>query len=141
MHRWIVSPGEGADKVISYRQMTYLRIMLSAQPMCSEWLWSPTPPQTTSPASAFIFIYTQILIDQTLSRLITPFGQFLPALQVAVAYRWARLHPTASVHVYVVNVPAPWYPWVFLALDFMVSGPTQAAVGFTGMLGAHLHLF
>jgi hypothetical protein len=23
----------------------------------------------------------------------------------------------------------------------MISGPTQAAVGFTGMLGAHLHLF
>jgi Der1-like family len=45
------------------------------------------------------------------------------------------------VHVYVVNVPAPWYPWVYLALDFVVSGPTQAAVDFIGILGAHLHLF
>lgn len=45
------------------------------------------------------------------------------------------------MHVYVINVPAPWYPWVFLALDFVVSGPTQAAVDFTGILGAHLHLF
>jgi len=45
------------------------------------------------------------------------------------------------VHVYVLNVPAPWYPWAFLALDFVVSGPVQAAVDFTGILGAHLHLF
>ena len=78
---------------------------------------------------------------KTLSRLITPFGLFLPAIQVAIAYRWARLHPTSSVHVYVMNVPAPYYPWVFLALDFVVSGPIQAAVDFTGILGAHLHLF
>jgi hypothetical protein len=40
-----------------------------------------------------------------------------------------------------MNVPAPYYPWVFLALDFVVSGPIQAAVDFTGILGAHLHLF
>ena len=52
LHRWIVSPGEGADKVISYRRMTYLRIMLSAHPMCSEWLWSPTSSLHTSIASA-----------------------------------------------------------------------------------------
>jgi Der1-like family len=43
--------------------------------------------------------------------------------------------------VYVINVPAPWYPWAFLAIDFVVSGPTQAAVDFTGILGAHLHYF
>jgi hypothetical protein len=73
--------------------------------------------------------------------LITPVALFLPALQVAIAYRWSRLHPTSSVHVYVINVPAPYYPWVFLALDFVVSGPMQAAVDFTGILGAHLHLF
>jgi hypothetical protein len=72
---------------------------------------------------------------------VTSFGFYLPALQVAIAYRWSRLHPNSSVHVYVVNVPAPWYPWVFLALDFVVQGPTQAAVDFTGILGAHLHLF
>jgi len=79
--------------------------------------------------------------EKVFSRLITRFGFYLPALQVAIAYRWARLHPTSSVHVYVVNVPAPYYPWVFLALDFVVSGPAQAAVDFTGILGAHLHLF
>jgi Derlin-2/3 len=72
---------------------------------------------------------------------ITRNGAYLPALQVAIAYRWSRLHPNASVHVYVINVPALWYPWAFLALDFMVSGPTQAVVDFTGILGAHLHLF
>lgn len=65
----------------------------------------------------------------------------MPALQVAIAYRWSRLHPNSSVHVYVINVPAPYYPWVFLFLDFVVSGPIQAAVDFTGILGAHLHLF
>lgn len=73
--------------------------------------------------------------------MITRFGLYLPALQVAIAYRWSRLHPNASVRVYVVNIPAPWYPWAFLALDFVVSGPVQAAVDFTGILGAHLHLF
>ena len=73
--------------------------------------------------------------------MITRFGFYLPALQVAIAYRWSRLHPNASVHVYVVNIPAPWYPWAFLALDLVVSGPAQAAVDFTGILGAHLHLF
>ena len=78
---------------------------------------------------------------QTLSRLFTRIGLYLPALQVAIAYRWSRLHPNASVHVYVLNVPAPWYPWAFLALDFVVSGPVQAAVDLTGILGAHLHLF
>ena len=39
-------------KLFSYRRMTYLRIMLSAHPMCSEWLWSPTSPLHTSIASA-----------------------------------------------------------------------------------------
>jgi Der1-like family len=65
----------------------------------------------------------------------------LPALQVAIAYRWARLHPNASVHVYLLSIPAPWYPWVFLIMDLLIRGPHQAGVDFVGILGAHLHLF
>ncbi|PWN93187.1 DER1-domain-containing protein [Acaromyces ingoldii] len=66
---------------------------------------------------------------------------FSPMLN-ALTYLWARSNPHAVVSIFgLINCPAPYLPYAYLALDLVRGGPGLAVQSATGLLSAHIYYY